>query len=128
MIKDGELALHLREYDDIENDVLVRKQEIAVIRNDKLHKESEIIPNSTCPPFNIMAGFEEGGRITSEDTAGDLREMANAHRESMFMESMLAEKAENSTLIEDLYKFNEMQRHINKTHSRTIRSLLAYTE
>jgi S-adenosylmethionine:tRNA-ribosyltransferase-isomerase (queuine synthetase) len=127
LIRDSEKALHLREYTEMVDGVFHRYQEVAVVRNDKMHKESSPIPFSTCEDFNILAAVQIGDRIEpAGETVGELRDMAEAYREQNFMQTVLAEQADKSTLIEDYHKFNEMKRQLTKTHSRTINSLRSY--
>lgn len=130
-VKDGELALHLYEYDEMVNGTLVRYQEIAVGHKGKLCKHVEILGPSaayTCGPVRILAAIETGeGRIEpAGDTVGDLREIANEYRASKFIDEQLAERSANSTLVEDWHKVNEMKRDFVKSRGRSLRSLIDY--
>ena len=129
-VKDGELALHLYEYDEMINGTLIRYQEIATGHKGKLCKHVEILGPSAaynCGPVRILAAIETNGKIApAGDTAGDLREIAQEYRESGFITEQLAERAGNSTLVEDWHKVNEMKRQLVKTSSRTVASLAQY--
>lgn len=129
-VKDGELALHLYEYDVMVDGTLVRCQEIAVGHKNKVCKHTEILGPSaaySCGPVRILAALEGDGKIEfAGDTAGDLREIADEYRASKFMDEVLAERQANSTLVEDWHKVNEMKRDILRKNSRTIKSLAQY--
>lgn len=129
-VRDGELALHLYEYDEMVNGTLVRYQEVAVPHKDSVCRHVEILGPSaayTCGPVRILAAIDNGERITpSGDTAGELREIADEYRASRFMDERLAEAAGNSTLVEDYHKVNEMKRTLLKQNARTIKSIAQY--
>lgn len=127
-VPDGEKVLHLYEYDTMTDQMLVRWQEIAAIHNDRVCKHLTIMGPSqafTCGPIKALATtISSNGKLEPVgDTAGDLRELADAYRESKRAESIIDEKRERSTLIEQWHRFNEMKQHIAKTHARTIRNL-----
>lgn len=130
-MKDGELAFHLYEYDDVEEGKLVRWQEIAVLHNGKPCRHYEPLGPSlafTCGPVKVLATVQTDRKIElAGDTAGDLRAHADNFRTSGFMEEVIAEKRDKSTLYQDWLDFREMKKALMKRRSRTLQSLKGYT-
>ena len=129
-IKDGELAFHLQEFDEFDDGLLVRWQEVAVLHNGRPCSHYEPLGPSMsfrCGPVKILATVATDKKIEfAGDTAGDLREHANRFRTSGFMEEVIAERQDKSTLYEDWLKFREMKKALTKQRSRTLRALKGY--
>lgn len=126
-VKDGELAFHLNEYDEMNDGTAIRWQEIMVLHKNKPCRHFEPLGPSTAysaGPIKILATVMTDHKIElAGDTAGDLRAHADTFRASNFMSEVQAEKAEKSTLLEDFHKFHEMKRKLAQTHSRSIKNL-----
>lgn len=149
-VQDGELAFHLQEFDEFSDGLLVRWQEVMVLHQGACchlgfdpEKKRALWSSGShpckhyeplgpsmafkCGPVRVLATVTDGTRVKfAGDTAGDLRGIAESYRMSGFMEEVLEEKAENSTLFNDWVKFREMKKQLARTHSRTLQSLRGY--
>lgn len=121
--QDRELALHLEEFDDVRGGRLVRLQAIGVIRNDEPAIFIEALGGSEkfpgAMPFKILSALQ--------DSVAELRDLANEYRENKFMVEALRERAETSTLLEDMYADREQRAAFAKQNARTLTLLKDWT-
>lgn len=118
-----ELALHLEEYDDVRDGLLIRFQAIGVIRNDEPEifiealGGSELFPGAA--PFRIVSALQ--------DSVAELRDLADEYRSNPLMPQILAENAENSTFVEDYYADREQRAEFARRNQRTLTLLKDWT-
>ena len=116
-LKADEPALMLIEEDRITNDYKNHRWQIVYVgRGDNIYE----FPRDLGPVTNYK-GIEafllfSGG----EDTVAYLMDMADAERDTNKLKLILAERASNSTLIQDAIQLEEVKRALVKRNSRTL--------
>ena len=116
-LEESEKALLLVEEDRITNDFKNHRWQIIYVgRGNSIYE----FPRDLGPATNYK-GIEafllfSGG----EDTVAYLMDMADAERDTNKLKLILAERASNSTLIQDAIQLEEVKRALVKRNSRTL--------